>query len=318
MNLMETPTMTAVAAPAAVPPAVARAGRWAVVHDFLRLAKPRLTLMVLFTVAVGYLAVAAPHPAPLSLLHALVGTALVAAAAGALNQLLEKDVDAAMRRTRHRPLPAGRLSEKAVLGFGLLTCSLGLAYLFLAVNPVAAAVALVTLLLYVLAYTPLKRKTALNTLVGAIPGALPPVIGCAAADPDLGAEAGLLFLLLFVWQFPHFWAIAWLYRPDYQRAGLRMLSVEDDEDGRRTGRFMVHGCLMLVLASGLPFVAGLSGPRYLILALTVGMLFTAAAGRFLLQPGVAQARQVLWASLVYLPVVLTALLLDGPWKMWGE
>ncbi|MCS6975558.1 MAG: heme o synthase [Gemmatales bacterium] len=312
MNLMETPVLVA-ASPSEQSASASQTSRLGLVLDYVQLAKPRLTTMVLFTVAVGFFAAAMPGSSLLPLLHALLGTALVAAGAGALNQLLEKDADAIMRRTRRRPLPAGRLSPSAVLRFGVMTSCLGLGYLATLVNPSAAAVAGLTLALYVFAYTPLKRITALNTMIGAVPGALPPVIGVLAAGGGLDFVAGILFLIVFLWQFPHFWAIAWLYRDDYRRAGLQMLSTQDSEDGRLTARFMVQGCLMLLLASLLPFLAGLSGPRYVLVVLAIGGLFIATAIRFLLAPSAERARQVLWASLVYLPVVLTALLLDGPW-----
>jgi protoheme IX farnesyltransferase len=311
MNLMETPVLVA-ASPSERSASAAQSRRVGLLLDFVQLAKPRLTTMVLFTVAIGFFAAAVPGSSLLPLVHALLGTALVAAGAGALNQLLEKEADAVMRRTRNRPLPAGRLSPSAVLRFGVLTSCLGLVYLALLVNPLAAALAGLTLALYVFVYTPLKRVTPLNTLVGAIPGALPPVIGVVAAGGNLDIVAGSLFLILFLWQFPHFWAIAWLYRDDYRRAGLQMLSVQDDEDGRLTGRFMVQGCLMLLAASLTPFLAGMSGPRYVLIALAAGVLFVASALRFLFMPSGQRARQVLWASLVYLPVTMTALLLDGP------
>lgn len=311
MNLMETPVLVA-ASPSERAASAAHSRRIGLLLDFVRLAKPRLTAMVLFTVAIGFFAAALPGSSLLPLLHALLGTALVAAGAGALNQLLEKDADAAMRRTRNRPLPAGRLSGSAVLRFGVITSCLGLVYLAFLVNPLAAALTGLTLALYVFIYTPLKRVTSLNTLVGAIPGALPPVIGVVAAGGELDIVAGSLFLIVFLWQFPHFWAIAWLYREDYRRAGLQMLSVQDDDRGRLTGRFMVQGCLMLLLASLTPFLTGMSGARYLFVALTVGALFAVSALRFVFMPSFERARQVLWASLVYLPVTMTALLLDGP------
>ncbi len=311
MNLMETPVLVA-ASPAERTASATQSRRIGVLLDFVQLAKPRLTTMVLFTVAIGFFAAEVPGSSLLPLLHALLGTALVAAGAGALNQLLEKEADSAMRRTRNRPLPAGRLSAAAVLRFGVLTSCLGLVYLAFLVNPLTAALAGLTLALYVFIYTPLKRVTPLNTLVGAIPGALPPVIGVVAAGGNLDIVAGSLFLIVFLWQFPHFWAIAWLYREDYRRAGLQMLSVQDHERGRLTGRFMVQGCLILLLASLTPFLAGMSGPRYLFAALAVGVLFTVSALRFLAAPTAERARQVLWASLIYLPATMTALLLDGP------
>jgi protoheme IX farnesyltransferase len=279
--------------------------------DYLQLSKPRLTAMVLWTVAVGYF-LCCPAPTDWLLLgHTLVGTGLVAVGAGALNQLLEKDVDGRMRRTRQRPLPAGRLSAAAVLRFGVACSCVGLAYLAWWVNPLASALAGLTLALYLFAYTPLKAVTPLNTVVGAVPGALPPLIGSAATG-SLDSPAWLLFLILFLWQFPHFWAIAWLYREDYARAGLQMLSTCDGEDGKLTGRFLAHGCLLLVLASLTPYLAGLAGPRYLLAALVLGSVFVGTSAAFLWRASLQRARRVMWASLVYLPLLCLAWLGDGP------
>jgi len=282
------------------------------VRDWAELVKPRLTLMVLFTVAAGFV-LASPGFLDWSLfLHALLGTSLVAAGASALNQYLERDTDARMRRTRNRPLPAGRLAPRAALRFGVLAACGGLIYLSVLTNPLAAAMAASTLVSYVFAYTPLKRISAWNTLGGAVPGALPPVIGWTAATGTLETGAGCLFLLLFLWQFPHFWAIAWLYRDDYARAGLKMVPTLDQEGGRMTGRFMVQSCIALIPVSLLPVYVHVAGPRYFWIALVLGAMFLAFAGRFLLQPSQERARHVLWASLLYLPVLLLALLWDGP------
>jgi protoheme IX farnesyltransferase len=290
---------------------------WQRVADFAELVKPRLTLMVLFTVAVGFLAGALGGLDWVRFAHALIGTALVAAGASALNQYLEIDTDARMRRTRNRPLPAGRVAPRTGLRFGVLTACAGLAYLAVLTNPLTAAVAAVTLTSYVFAYTPLKRRTAFNTLVGAVPGALPPVIGWAAATNSLEAGAGCLFLILFLWQFPHFWAIAWLHREDYARAGLKMVPTLDREQGRMTGRFMVQSCLALIPVSILPVYVNVGGPRYLWAALVLGVIFLTFAVRFLLQPSQERARHVLWASLLYLPLLLLVLLLDGPFLGLG-
>lgn len=318
MNLLETPL---VAVPLATQKREARTVEsltWPrAVADYAQLVKPRLTLMVLFTVAIGFLVGSVGTLNGILMLHALLGTALVAAGASALNQWLERDSDGAMRRTQTRPLPAGRMQPATVLRFGVLLSCAGMIYLTLLVNPLTAAVAAVTLGSYVFVYTPLKKRTTFNTLVGAIPGALPPVIGWTAATGKLGPEAGVLFLILFLWQFPHFWAIAWLYRQDYARAGLQMVPVRDAEGGRLTGRLMVQSCLGLLLVSLLPAMIGVAGPRYFLIAIVLGMLFLAAAVRFLLLPNHTRARQVLWASLAYLPVLLTVLLLDGPYLMFA-
>jgi protoheme IX farnesyltransferase len=280
--------------------------------DFVQLMKPRLTLMVLLTVAAGFVMGTGGPPNLLLLFHAVAGTALVAVGASALNQFLEGKTDGQMLRTQDRPLPAGRLEPSTVLCFGVMTATIGLLYLAVAVNPLTGFLAVVTLGSYVGVYTPLKRRTTFNTLIGAIPGALPPVMGWAAATGEVGPEAGALFLILFFWQFPHFWAIAWMYKEDYARAGLKMVPVLDREGGRMTGRLMIQNCLALMVASMIPAALALAGPRYVIGALLMGMVFLASAVRFLAQPSRQRARHVLLASLLYLPIVLLMLLADGP------
>ena len=296
-------------ATAVCPPAEPALGR--VFADYVELTKPRIAVLVLFTVAAGAL-LAGPGVADWAvLLHVVCGTALVAAGASALNQLLERHSDALMRRTENRPLPAGRLQPVQVLAFGVALGILGLVYLAAAVRqPLTVAVALVTFLSYVFVYTPLKRHTWLNTLVGAVPGALPPVIGWTAVRGTLDLEAGLLFLILFLWQLPHFYAIAWIYREEYGRAGLQMLPVADPA-GDRTARQMAGFCLALVAASVLPVAAGHLGLPYLAGALALGAYFFGATLGFARARSAAQARRVLRASLVYLPVLLALLLLDG-------
>ncbi len=279
--------------------------------DLAELTKPRVAVLVLFTVAAGAV-LAAPGAVDWAILsHVVWGTALVAAGACALNQYLERDSDALMARTENRPLPAGRLHPLAVLVFGSALGVVGLASLAVTVRqPVAVAVALVTLLSYVLVYTPLKRLTWLNTLVGAVPGALPPLIGWTAVRGTFDLEGLVLFLILFLWQLPHFYAIAWIYRKEYARAGLVMLPVVD-RDGRRTARHMVGTCLLLVAASLLPIaVAGL-GPLYGAGAAALGLGFLATTLGFARSPSAGRARLVLRASLIYLPVLLALLVLDG-------
>jgi protoheme IX farnesyltransferase len=240
--------------------------------------------------------------------HTVTATALVAAGASALNQLLERHSDARMRRTENRPLPSGRLQPLEVLLFGLGLGAAGLAYLGLATRqPLAVLVAAVTFVLYVIVYTPLKRLTTLNTLVGAVPGALPPVIGWTAVRGTLAPEAGVLFAVLFLWQVPHFLAIAWIYREEYARAGLCMLPVADPE-GKITGRQMVLYCLALVLVSLLPVFAGQAGLVYLAGALLLGAVFLRHTFGFLVEVSNTQARRVLRASLLYLPLLLALLL----------
>lgn len=278
--------------------------------DYVELTKPRVAVLVLFTVAAGALLASRGVPDPVLLLHALIGTALVAAGASALNQYLERDTDACMQRTENRPLPAGRLLPAEVLVFGAVLGAAGLAYLTLALpSPLAAGVAGVTFASYVGLYTPLKRKTTLNTLVGAVPGALPPVIGWAAARGELGAEAVALFAVLFLWQVPHFLAIAWIYRDDYARAGLCMLPGLD-AGGGVTGRQMVGYCLALIPASLLPAALGQAGLLYAAGAAALGAGFLLAAWRFARKNTPGHARRVLRASLIYLPALLALLLID--------
>jgi len=289
-----------------------RAGAWTLARHrlagFLALTKPRITLLVVLTTLVGFL-VAVPRPVPtLLLLHALVGTALAAGAAGALNQWAERRLDAEMRRTARRPLPSGRLTPLEAAAFGLGLTVAGTAYLALTTNALASAIAALTVASYLLLYTPLKRVTSLATVVGAVPGALPPLIGWAAARGRLGPEAWVLFGILFLWQMPHFLALAHLYRADYARAGFRMLTVED-ATGRGAGRQAALYALALVPVSLLPTPLGLAGPVYFVGALALGIAFLlGAAGMAVAPSGVAAARRLFHASLLYLPVLCVLLL----------
>jgi protoheme IX farnesyltransferase len=279
--------------------------------DYLELTKPRVLVLVLFTVAAGSFLAAGPGLNLLVLLHTLLGTTLVAAGASALNQFLERHSDALMHRTENRPLPAGRLHVLEVLLLGLVLGAAGVTYLAVTLDrPWAAVVAGVTFASYVFVYTPLKRLTTWNTLIGAVPGALPPVIGWVAAGGSLGPGVIALFLILFLWQVPHFLAIAWIYRDDYARAGLRMLPVLD-RHGRRTARVMVAYCLALIAASLGPVLLGGAGLLYLTGALVLGGGFLACALGFRRRSSIEQARRVLKASLLYLPVLLALLLLDA-------
>jgi protoheme IX farnesyltransferase len=279
------------------------------VSAYLSLTKPRLVLMVLVTVAVGYLLGGRGGAQPTTLAITLLGTALVAGGAGALNQWLERDRDAMMRRTAGRALPVGRLTSRQAVSFGLALGFLGTLMLALGANSLAAAVALVTFLLYVFIYTPLKPLTSLNTVVGAVPGALPPLIGWGAATGRLGIEAWSLFLIVFLWQFPHFLAIAWIYREDYRRAGFRMLTARDD-CGRMTGCQAVSYALALVPAGLLPATIGLAGPLYFIGALVLGLVYLGAAAMFWRDACDLGARRLLRTSFIYLPVILLLLLLS--------
>jgi protoheme IX farnesyltransferase len=285
--------------------------RRAAAADYLELTKPRITLMVVLTTLVGYVVAARPGVALTPLALALAGTALVAAGASTLNMLLERRTDALMLRTRNRPLPAGRLRPVEVLTFGAAVTLAGLAVLRLANGPVAAAVALLTWATYLFAYTPLKTRTSLSTVVGAFPGALPPVIGWAAARGEVDAGAYVLFSILFLWQIPHFLAIAWIYREDYARAGLPMLPVIDP-DGALTGRQAVANSLALLVVSAVPTVAGLAGYVYLAGALLLGAMLTAMAVRAGVQRTLPAARALFLASVVHLAGLCALLLLDRP------
>jgi protoheme IX farnesyltransferase len=296
-----------------------RAGVAGFARDLAQLAKPRITGMVVFTFGAGlWLA-----PGTLGLgraLIALLGTTLIVAGANAINQYLERDIDGFMERTRNRPLPAGRLQAAEVLLVGTLLGVAGTAYLALTLSrPWAAVVAALTFALYVGAYTPLKRRTPLNTLVGAVPGALPPVIGWCAVRGGVGLEAFTLFVILFLWQVPHFLAIAWIYRDEYARAGLCMLPGLDP-GGALTARHVVTYCLALIPASLAPVVLGSAGVAYLGGALLLGLGFLASGLRFRRRRSAEQARRVLRASLLYLPGLLALLLLDRtlPWLVLGR
>ena len=277
--------------------------------DFFELTKPRITTFVLLSAATGFfLGLQAGVPLVI-FLHLMIGVALVTAGTNGFNHLLEGDVDSLMDRTRRRPIPTGRVSPREAGIFSALTGVAGIGYLALLVNPLTAALAAATLVIYVLGYTPLKRVTSLNTLVGAIPGALPIAGGWAAARGSLGPEALVLFGILFFWQLPHFLSLAWIYREDYRRAGLVMLPVRDPE-GVRTRHHTVIHALALLPVSLLPSLLGLTGPVYFVGALGLGLAYLATAGRFAWGGGEGAAWRVFRMSLLYLPLVYGLLILD--------
>jgi protoheme IX farnesyltransferase len=279
--------------------------------DYAALMRPRIALLVLVTVAAGCVLASAGLPDAVRLLHTLLGTALLVAGASALNQVFERHTDALMERTSTRQLPCGRLQPGVVLLLGAASAIAGLAYLAFTVRqPLAIAAAAFAFASYVFLYTPLKRTTTLNTLVGAVAGAMPPVIGWTAVTNSFDALAGVLFAVLFLWQVPHFLAISWIYRDDYAQAGLRMLPVLDPS-GDRTARYMVGYCLALVAVSSVPFALGLAGAFYLLAAAVLGAWFLTCACGFFQTRSVDQARWVLRASLVYLPALLAVLVLQG-------
>ena len=277
--------------------------------DFIELSKPRITLMVVLTTLIGFLlTTTAPLDVAL-LIHALVGTAMVASGASALNQVLERRTDALMQRTAQRPIPSGRLDVSTALLFGVGISVVGMAYLALAVNLLTATLGALTLAAYVFVYTPMKRRSSLATLVGAVPGAVPPMMGCAAATGILGLEAWSLFGILFLWQMPHFLAIAWLYRQDYERGGFPLLT-SGPNAGPRTARQMILYTAALLPVSVMPTVVGLASWPYLASALALGLIYLYYCIGFAKSQGPRSARQLLLYSVVYLPVLLIFLVLD--------
>lgn len=277
--------------------------------DFLTLTKPRLNLLVLLT-TLGGLYLASPSGVPLMLVvHTLVGTALVAGGASALNQVWERETDGRMRRTSGRPLPRGRLNVGESTWFGVVLTVAGLADLAFAANLTAALVAAGTSLSYVFVYTPLKIRTSLATLVGAVPGALPPVIGWAAATDSITLPALVLFGIVFLWQMPHFLAIAWMYRDDYARAGIPLLPVLEP-DGRRTGHQALLYAAALWPVSLLPALVGLAGAPYSIVATGLGFVFIGLAALFARDRSQTNARRLFLFSLVYLTMLWGALVID--------
>ena len=288
--------------------AVARrpAGR---VGDYAALAKPRLNVLVVASSAAGYYLASssAPQLAPMAL--AVGGTALVAGGAAVLNQVYERDTDALMMRTRLRPLPDRRIGVDEARAFGIVLAAAGIAVLSLSANLLAALVAAATLAIYLAVYTPLKRRSSISTLVGAVPGALPPLIGWTAGRGAIDAGGWALFAIVFLWQIPHFMAIAWMYRDDYRRAGFPMLPVVEP-DGARTGRQAVLYALALVPVSLVPSLVGVSGLAYFWFALALGFSFLVLAARFAQVRSEARARALFYGSLLYLPLIWAAMILD--------
>ena len=278
-------------------------------RDFLELTKPRITVLILICTAVGFV-FGSPHALHFSLLvHVLLGTALMASGTAALNQWYEADTDAKMRRTNKRPIPAGRIEPVYALAFGAWLSVTGFGELWFQTNPLAALLGLFTLATYIGVYTPLKRRSAVCTTVGALPGAMPPLIGYAAANGRLDAGALALFLILFVWQFPHFYAIAWMYREDYARGGIRMLPVIEP-DGESTARRIVACSLLLIPISLVPRLLGMTGSIYVAAAIAAGLVLLYFGVRLGRERSLVGARHVLLASVLYLPALLTVMLLD--------
>ena len=282
--------------------------------DYLELTKPRIATLVLVTVAVAATIGNVDAPDGWLLARTLLGTALVAASASALNQWWERRTDSLMERTADRPLPAGRLSAAEVLSFGLATIIFGTLFLAVAVNLLTAALGLLTWLIYVWIYTPLKTRTPANTFVGAIAGALPVLMGWAAVGASfnlhpVGLKAASLFLIVFLWQFPHFMAIAWIYRAQYAAAGMKMLPVVDPT-GRRAGAQAVVTALLLLPVSLVPVCMHVAGTAYLVGACGLGLMYLLSACLFLVRPDAATSRGLLRVSLVYLPAILLLMMLS--------
>jgi protoheme IX farnesyltransferase len=276
-----------------------------VTRDYLELSKSRIVMMVLITTAAGYL-FAAPHVNWMLLLNTLLGTALVAAGTNALNQYVERDHDAKMRRTRLRPLPDGRIAPRAALLFSVTISIVGTLYLGLVVNWLTAALGAFTLISYIFIYTPLKRVSTICTLIGAIPGAIPPLMGWTAATGVLGTGGWIIFAILFFWQLPHFMAISWMYRDDYARGGFAMLAVRDD-DGVATAAHAVYYSFALFIVSALPSFFGLATYVYLAGAIVAGAALTFTSFAFLASRTPVRARRLFMASNIYL-IVMMALL----------
>ena len=275
--------------------------------DYLALTKPRLNFLVVATSAAGYYLGAAGTPAVLPMAHAVAGIALVAGGAAVLNQVSERDADALMRRTRMRPLPDGRLPPADARIFGLVLAGAGLALLAVRANLAAASLALATVAIYLLVYTPLKRRSPMATLVGAVPGALPPLIGWTASHGSLSPGGLALFAIVFLWQIPHFMAIAWMYRDDYSKAGFPMLPVIEP-DGRRTGRQAVIYAAALLPASVVPALLGMSGRVYPAIAVVLGSTLLWLAVRFAATRTDSSARQLFLGSIIYLPLIWIAMI----------
>jgi protoheme IX farnesyltransferase len=289
-------------------------------RHYIALTKPRVTWLIMMSAGIGYF-FGLPNASSwheflshihlLSLLNTVVGTALIASGTAALNQWFERDADRKMLRTASRPLPLGNLTPGSALVFGIALSLAGFMELWLGVNLLSASIGASTLAMYLFLYTPLKQRTWWSTTVGAIPGAMPPLIGYAAAAGVLTVEAWILAAILFLWQFPHFYAIAWMYKDDYARAGIRMLPVVEP-DCRSTARQMVLFGIALVPVSLLPVAFGMSGNIYLAGALGLGLWFLYSGVRVATERSVQRARAVLMASVLYLPLIYGLMLFDRP------
>ena len=273
--------------------------------DFFELTKPRITFLVLITTLVGFYMGSRDGMNLLLLFQTILGTGLIASGASALNQYFERELDARMVRTRNRPLPDGRLSPNEALVFSAIISAAGVLYLLYSVNALTAALGAATLAGYILIYTPLKTRTALCTLIGAFPGAAPPMMGWTAARGELDVIALSLFAILFLWQMPHFFAIAWIFTEDYTRAGFSI-----HVSGERTGRQIIFFCCALIPVSVLPTVFGLTGMTYLVGAILLGFVYLGYGFAVALFRSNTHAHRLLRISILYLPAVLVLMMLD--------
>jgi heme o synthase len=276
---------------------------------YIELTKPRITFLIVLTSAAGFCLGSRGAVNYLTFVHAMIGIAFLSSGIGTLNQFMERDLDGLMRRTADRPLPSGRLFPFEALWFGIVLTLTAELYLALFVNLLTAVLGLTVIVGYLFMYTPLKTRTTLSTAVGAFPGAMPPLMGWTAARGEIDVAAWVLFAILFLWQFPHFLAIAWMYREDYGRAGIRMLPVVEP-DGRVTGQQIIVYSLMLVPVTLLPAMLGISGRLYLVAALVLGVLFVATSIRAALSKSNQHARQLLLASVLYLPLLFGVMVLN--------
>ncbi|MBD06951.1 MAG: protoheme IX farnesyltransferase [Gemmatimonadetes bacterium] len=279
-------------------------------HPYIELTKPRITTMVVVMAALGFFLGAHGNVSLVPMLWTLLGTAMVSAGSAALNHYLERDVDALMHRTKARPLPSGELTSAATLSFGFGLILVGQILLVVLVNLLTAWLALLTAFLYVVIYTPMKRMTWLNTSLGAIPGALPPVGGWVAASGEIELGAWALFAILFTWQHPHFYSIAWIFRDDYRRAGFRMLPCVESEGYPRTCRQIIGFSVLLLAASMLPAFLGISGTVYIVGATALGLGMLGASVSLVTQRDHLQARRLLRTSVIYLPLLFLLTVID--------
>jgi protoheme IX farnesyltransferase len=295
--------------PNAAAEAVAPTSAKARAAAYIELTKPRITFLIVLTSAAGFCLGARGAVNYLVFTHAMIGIALLSSGIATLNQFMERDLDGLMRRTESRPLPSGRLAPFEALWFGITLTLVAELYLAVSVNVLTAILGLTVISGYLFLYTPLKTRTSLSTALGAFPGAMPPLMGWTAARGEIDIAAWVLFAILFLWQFPHFLAIAWMYREDYGRAGICMLPVVEP-DGRVTGQQIILYSLMLVPVSLLPTFLGVSGKVYLVAALILGLLFLASSVRAALSKSNQHARQLLLASVLYLPLLFGVMVLN--------